>query len=300
MKFKKKLKVFFHLFGIYIPFRILVFFSKLLPFFLIEKISRIIGIFAFLTLRKTRERVIKNLEIAFKDRYSKKQRKEICKEIFINIITNFLELDQFTKIKEDKIFDIVEIENEDILNDVLRENKGVVAICAHLGNFPIAQTILSKKGYPVNMIVRETNNRYLARYASKWRKKLGVLAIPKWNLKKSLDESKEWIKKGGILCFYIDQYSRRGVKCGFFGKDVYFPVGPAVFSRKYDTPVIGIFTFKEGKKNRVIIEGPYKIQKTDNPSEDIKRNTSFFIKRIENFVSQYPSQWFTWLHRIFR
>lgn len=66
------------------------------------------------------------------------------------------------------------------------------------------------------------------------------------------------------------------------------------------TTVVGIFIFKEGKKNRVIIEGPYKIQKTDNPSEDIEKNTSFFIKRIENFVSQYPSQWFTWLHRIFR
>jgi len=301
MKRRKIIKQIFHLVVIYIPYRLLVFFLKLLPFFLYPTVSKMIGKISFSTMRKTRERVIKNIKIAFGNKYSSKERKKICKEVLTNVIMNFLELEQLTKLKEEKLMKMVEIEGEEILKNFLKENKGIVAICAHLGNFPVVQTILSKKGYPINMIVRETNNKYLARYAQNWRKKLKVPAISKWNLEKAINESKNWIKKGGILCFYIDQYHRSGVKCDLFGKTFSAPIGPAVFARKYDTPVVGIFTFKTGlRKHKIIIEGPYPIKKTKNITEDLKENTAFFIKRIEYYVSQYPEQWFSWLHRMFR
>jgi len=301
MKKKKFLKQIFHLVIIYIPFRILVFFLKLLPIFLYPKIGKIMGKIVFSTMRKTRKRIIKNIEMAFGKKYSAKEMKKICQQVLTNVIVNFMELDQLTKLKEEKLMKMAEIEGEVILEKFLKENKGIVAICAHFGNFPIAQTILSKKGYPINMIVRETNNKYLARYSQNWRKKLKVLAIPKWNLKKTIDESQKWIRKGGILCFYIDQYHRSGVKCDLFGKTFLAPIGAAVFARKYDTPVIGIFTYKlETGKHKIIIEGPYPIKKTKNITEDIIENTTLFMKRIEHYVSKYPEQWFSWLHRMFR
>jgi KDO2-lipid IV(A) lauroyltransferase len=286
---------------IYIPFRILVFFLKLLPFFLYAEVSKIIGKIVFSTMGKTRKRIIKNIEIAFGNKYSIEERKNICQQVLSNIILNFLELDQLTKLKKEKLMKMAEIEGEEILKNLLRENKGIVAICAHLGNFPIAQTILNKKGYPINMIVRDTNNKYLARYVKNWRKKMSLPAISKWNLKKAIDEAQKWMEKKGILCFYIDQYHKKGIKCNLFGKPFSVPTGPSVFAKKYDTPVIGIFTFKTGvRKHKIIIEGPYPIKKTKNITEDIKENTAFFIKRIEYYVSQYPEQWFSWLHRMFR
>ncbi|MGC8976175.1 MAG: lysophospholipid acyltransferase family protein [Candidatus Ratteibacteria bacterium] len=298
---KKKFKLFYHLFVIYIPFRILVFILKLMPFFLIPEISNFLAMFVFFTMRKTRKRVIRNLEIAFGNKYSYSEKRNICLVLFKYIILNFLELDHLTKFKKEKIMKMVEIEGEDIFNKVIEEKKGVVAICAHLGNFPIAQTILSLKGYPVNMIVRDTNNRYLARYAENWLKKMKVPGISKWNFEKALKESKRWLEKKGVLCIYIDQYSRNGVKCDLFGKEFYVPIGAAVFARKYNTPVIGIFTFRTKKdKHKVVIEGPYNIKRTQNVSEDVKQNTYFFIKRVEYYVEKYPEQWFSWLHRAFR
>jgi KDO2-lipid IV(A) lauroyltransferase len=151
------------------------------------------------------------------------------------------------------------------------------------------------------MIVRDTNNKYLARYAQKWRKKMGVPAISKWKLKKTIKESQKWIREGGILCFYIDQYHRKGVKCSLFGKIFSAPVGPSVFARKYGIPVIGIFTYRLGiEKHKLVIEGPYPIRRSNNIDEDIKENTALFIKRIEYYVAKYPEQWFSWLHRVFR
>jgi KDO2-lipid IV(A) lauroyltransferase len=194
---------------IYIPFRILVFFLKLLPFFLYPEVSKIIGKIVFSTMGKTRKRITKNIEIAFGNKYSIEERKNICQQVLSNIILNFLELDQLTKLKKEKLMKMAEIEGEEILKNLLRENKGIVAICAHLGNFPIAQTILNKKGYPINMIVRDTNNKYLARYVKNWRKKMSLPAISKWNLKKAIDEAQKWIKKREFYVFILTSTIKR-------------------------------------------------------------------------------------------
>lgn len=297
----KGFKNIFHLFVIYIPFRILAFFVTIIPFSLYEKIGLIVGNFAFTIMKKTRKRILYNLDIAFGNRYSEEEKKRICKRIFQEIILNYFEAEQTRKIRKDIIVKMFRFEGEEILDQVLKMKKGVVAICAHLGNFPLAQLFLSLKGFPISMIVKDSNNRYLARYMENLRKKLKVHAISKWKKERVIKDSQDWIKKGGILCFYIDQHAGNGVKCKFFGKEVYVPLGPAVFSRKYDTPVIGIFTFRVGsKKHKILIEGPYELKKSKNLDEDLNENTNLFMRRIEYYVNTYPHQWFTWLHRRFR
>lgn len=296
---RKDFKVFVHLL-IYIPFRILTFILTIIPGFLYERISEILGNFAFFTMRKTKKRIIKNLEIAFKEKYTKEERKQICKKIFKEIILNFLETIQLLK-KPERVKKIVIIEGKEILENLLKEKKGIVAVCAHLGNFPIIQTSLSNEGFPVNVIVRYSNNKYIARFMSNWRKKNNLPTIPKTDIKKTIEKSVEWLKKGGILCIYLDQYTRNGVLCDFFGEKFYAPVGPATFARKYNLPVVGIFTFRLNKNlHKIVIEGPYKLQRTSSVKKDIAENTQLFIKRVEYYVDKYPEMWFSWLHRAFR
>ncbi len=297
---KKNLQRFFHIlifvniYGIYLLI-------KIIPLFFLPVISKILGNFAYFTLTKSRKRVLCNLEIAFGNKLNKKEKKRITRRLFYEIIFNFLETIALIRIHPQKLNQMVKVEGEENLKVALRKGKGVVGVCAHLGNFPIMQTVLVKAGYPVNMIARDSNNIYLARFGYNLRKRLGVPSISKWNLKKAIKESQEWIKNNGILCFYLDQHAGNGVKVKFFGRDVFVPVGAAVFSRKYGSCAVGIFSFREKDgKHRVIIEGPYPLKKTSNPSNDILENTAFFIKRVEYYVKKHPEQWFSWLHRRFR
>jgi len=255
----------------------------------------------FFTARGNKNKVIKNLKIAFGNKKTKEERKNICRMLFIEIIMNFFELIYLTKISEKKLQKFVEVEGEENLKEAMKQQTGVVAACSHMGNFPVMQTRLTKMGYPVNAIIRDANNVYLTRFGHNIREKIHMPDISKWNIKKAIKESQNWLRSNGILCIYLDQHAGNGVKVKFFDRDVLVPVGAAVFSRKYKCPVVGIFSYrKKSGKHKVIIEGPYKLQKSSNPSDDIQKNTSVFMERVEYYVKQHPEQWFSWLHRRFR
>jgi len=252
-------------------------------------------------MKKTKKRVINNLKIAFGNRFNEKEREKICRGLLCEIILNFFELLMMTKISEKEFEKLFICEGEEKIKESLKKKKGIVGVCSHLGNFPLMQVYLWRKGYPVNMIVRDSNNIYLARYGRKLREKIGIPSISKWNLKKAIEESRKWLREGGILCFYLDQHAGNGVKAEFFGRKVFVPVGAAVFARKFQSEILGFFSYRlPSGKHKIVIEGPYPLIKTSNLSEDIKKMTSYFIKRVENYVEKYPEQWFSWLHRRFR
>ncbi len=286
---------------IYYLFLQVYYLSKFLPSIYYKYISILWGNFAFFVMRKSRKRIIKNLNIAFKDELTKEEKEKIARHFFSQIILNFLELIKITKIPFSEYQKMLIVEGEENLKKALSEKKGVVGVCCHLGNFPIMQTFLAKKGYPISMIVRHSNNIYLSRFNNRLLKQLKVPFVTKWNLKEAIDYSKKWIRKGGIVCFYLDQHAGNGVEVDFFGEKVFTPVGAGVFARKYKCPVVGIFTYRiKNGKHKVVIEGPYKFNFTSDTRKDIENMSAFFMKRVEHYIRKNPDQWFTWLHRRFR
>lgn len=286
---------------VYFVFLQVFYFSYFLPCLYYKPLSFLFGNIAFFTMRKTRKRVIYNLSIAFRDRLSEREKIKITKRFFCELCLNFLEVIKITKIPFDEYKKMIDMDGEDTLKKISQRKTGAVAICAHLGNFPVIQTFLAKKKYPISMIVRHSNNLYLTRFNNRLLKKLGVPFVSKWNLNAAIKYSKMWLKNGGIVCFYIDQHAGNGVDVEFFGRKVFTPVGAAVFTRKYKCPVIGIFTYRKSDgTHKLIIEGPYKFEFTKDVEKDIKNMTCFFMKRVEYYVKLHPEQWFTWLHRRFR
>jgi len=170
-----------------------------------------------------------------------------------------------------------------------------------MGNFPRLQTILAKKGFPINVFIRPPSGEHLARFFKKIICSANVPFIYIMDMQDAIKESIRWLNRKGILSFYVDQHFGNGVEVEFFNKKVLSPVGAATLARKYRCPVVGLFTYRmpDGKQ-KIIIEGPYLMQRTDNFTEDIKANTSFFMARVEHYVREHPEQWFTWLHRRFR
>ncbi|MCX7917631.1 MAG: lysophospholipid acyltransferase family protein [bacterium] len=281
---------------IYIFLKSLTFFIQLIPIFLFEKMIKLLGIFSFYIMKGHRKLVLKNMDIAFGDRYTKEEKIKMCKRLFEECMS-FLEIFQLYKFNDEQLMKMVEIEGEEVLKEVLKEKRGVIAICPHMGNFPFALTILCKKGYPVNMIVARSVNVYTENDLRKLRKKFGVPSISKKDLKKAIEESQKWVKNGGILCIYLDQHAPNGVECEFFGRRVFVPTGAAVFARKYKTSVIGLYTVRIGPmKHKIMIEGPYKLKESENVSKDIKENTAFFIKKVQEWVEKYPEHWSSWLN----
>jgi len=207
----------------------------------------------------------------------------------------------WTKISPEKALNFIEFRNLDVLKKFSLSKKPIIAVSAHTGNFALMLASLIYAGLPLTWIARDANNQYLARFMNRTRRKKGIYCINKENLTQAIAASSNWLKEGNTLCLLIDQHSGKGTEVKFFGKNVQAPTGPAVFARKFDAPVFGVFIrHKKRFRHVIFVEGPYDLRKTEKPEDDYQKNIQFFYNRIEHYVRENPEEWFTWLHRRFR
>lgn len=303
MKKKKKRKkgkdklIHFFIFQFFVVFFYTV---KFIPSILYPFISKLAGLVIFYSMNTSRRLILKNMDIVYGDIISRKKKRDMAKELFTGIVLSLCECIQIAKITDKQLIDMVEIEGEENLQKALVERKGVIGISPHMGNFPRLHAVLAKKGYPATYLSRPPSGRYLAKFFKKLIASQNVPLIYVTNRRQAIIDAHRWVQNKGMLCFYIDQHDSKGVEVEFFGKNVFAPVGAAFFARKYDCPVLGLFTYRMADgKQKIIIEGPYKLQNTDKTEEDIKVNTAFFLKRIEHYIKLYPEHWYSWLHKRF-
>jgi len=299
MKSKKKRGedklIHFFIFEIFVIFLYTV---KVIPSILYPVLSKLVGTIMFYTMHANRTLVMKNMDIVYGETISRKKKEEMCKKLFSGIALSLCETIQIAKITDEQLLAMVVFEGEKNLKEAISQGRGVVGISPHMGNFPWLQATLVKKGYPATYFARPPSGRHLAKLFKKFNTSEDVLWMT--NRRKAIIDAHMWIKNKGMLCFYIDQHDSKGVEVEFFNRKVFAPAGAASFARKYDCPVVGLFTYrmKDGRQ-KIIIEGPYHLQKTENAEEDIKVNTAFFLKRIEHYVRLYPEHWHSWLYKRF-
>ena len=286
---------------IYLVTQLIAFITSLLPPWFLYFISRILGNCGYLFLARSRNRVLSNLRIALGKEKNKRELSAIAKEQFSNIYLGFCETVKATNLSQEKFSKSIKIEGREYLEEALAKGKGIVGVCAHFGNFPLMVAGLSSAGYPVNTMVKKQSNLGMQKFLQKLRRKLKITWIEKYPLEKSLKEAMDWLKKGGLFCMLMDQYSGKGVRVDFFGYSVQTAIGAATFARRMDALALPIFCLRNPDgTHHIIIKEPIKLVRTDNVRKDIAENTASFMKIIESFIRKYPEQWFSWLNRRFR
>lgn len=285
----------------YVVFYGLFNFLKILPCAFYPASAKVMGNLFYVLTPSLKKKIKKNLDAAFENSISISQKVSLIKKILEKQAFFFTEWVLWAKLSKEKALKLIEFENFKIIENLSKSKKPVVLVSAHTGNFAVMLAALIYKGLPLKWIARDANNQYLARFMDRTRRKKGIFAISKENLSQAIGIATKWLRDGNILCLLIDQHSGKGTDVEFFGKNVGAPIGVAVFARKYNAAVCGVFiSHKRRFRHKIIIEGPYEIIKTHDSEYDFQVNTQFFYRRIEHHVRQKPEDWFTWLHRRFR
>ncbi|MFT8108441.1 lysophospholipid acyltransferase family protein, partial [Salmonella enterica subsp. enterica serovar Enteritidis] len=75
-------------------------------------------------------------------------------DVYQNLGYNFAEFLQEDQLSSEEIEDIVDFKGLEYLDQALEEGKGVIIYTAHLGNWELMGTALSRRGYSVDAIAR--------------------------------------------------------------------------------------------------------------------------------------------------
>ncbi len=204
------------------------------------------------------------------------------------------EFPHITQCPVGEIDHFIEMSDETRLNleNFKLSGKGGIIFGAHLGNWEVGPKVFLKYGLNVGTVYRPLNNPYVERMTSLLR---GVELIGK-----SASGSRkiiEVIKKGGFVIILADQKISEGEPVKFFHDDAITTTSIARIALKYDVALIPARAIRLGKnfKFRVEAEKPLVITKSGNINSDVLTATRSINLKLEEWIREFPSQWF-WVH----
>jgi KDO2-lipid IV(A) lauroyltransferase len=168
-----------------------------------------------------------------------------------------------------------------------KSKKGGIIFSAHIGNWEIGPKSLIASNLKVKIFYRPLNNFLVEKITAKMRK------TPLISKNNGIREIVRSISQGYYIVVMVDQKISEGQKIPFFHQDAYTSDLIAKIALKYKVDLIGARVIRKNSDFDFIVEidQPLVIdQKDDAKSIMIKIN-----RKLENWIKQYPSQWF-WVH----
>jgi KDO2-lipid IV(A) lauroyltransferase len=190
-----------------------------------------------------------------------------------------------------KLSQNIEIEGQEILDNIKKNNEPVIFISGHFNNFELMAMHIDKSGVDLATIYRPLNNKYLNKVMEKIRKKY----ICKKQVKKGISGTKlllNYFKKGASIALMIDQRVSEGIKCNFFKKMASTTTIPAQFIKKFKCKAVPVYIERKDNLHfKLKISSPIQFSDEDsNETITIELN-----KVLEKMIENNPSQWI-WTH----
>jgi KDO2-lipid IV(A) lauroyltransferase len=260
-----------------------------------RRFSYLLAVFFFYLIPIRKKTVITNLAHSFPD-YSRNRIKEIAFSCYKSFSITLIELLAIPWLSRDQMMKMIECRNTDLIVDRYSENKGVILLSAHFGNWEyIALSVSLQIGLPFSVVVKPQRNPYVTKWLENVRTKWINKIIPSGISIRQV--YKELIDKN-IVAMVADQRGpKEGIKMDFMGRPAYFFSGPAMLALKTGAPLLyGIPIRQKDYSYKAEI---YEVSK-DNLPEDEEEKIVELTRRqkeyLEKIINQYPEQWF-WMHK---
>lgn len=278
----------------YIPLVVFMYLLSIVPYILTIYFAKAVGFLLYLLVPSLKKVALINLKQAFPKK-SYKERKRIVLKSMQNMIVVFTEFIRTAHMSDKAILKRVTIENKykDIFDNLLKKEKGIIAITGHIGNWEYLSYYFAIKGYDPYLIMRGLDNRVLNNKLEELRNKRGAVCVDRRGNLRLIFEA---LKNNSPVAFLCDQNYLEGVFVDFFGAKAKTAAGPVVIAMKTGSPIIIVYDKSDGKgHHKIIISDVLEIEKKDTKEETIIYNTERFTKCLEKIIKENPDIWL-WVH----
>jgi len=280
----------------YAAFRVLVFFMYRFNVDANLRFARFVGRLLWKYYHRGRQRALDNLHAS----YPEKDEQWIVQ-------TGIRSFEQIAMLAVDVLFtprlvkksnwrEYSRYKNAEMAKWMIKENKGMILVTGHYGNFEIMGYLFALFGFNIYGIARPLDNKFINKYLYEARQRSGQKLLDK---KGAAQLMPKLICEGATIGFIADQDAgKKGIFVDFFGRraSTYKSIG--LLALTYNVPIaigygrrIGNRFFFELGCTRII--RPEEWADKENPLEWI---TAEYTKAIETFVREDPTQYW-WLHR---
>jgi len=179
----------------------------------------------------------------------------------------------------------------------LARGKGVLVLTGHLGAWELSSFYHSLAGFPMGMVIRRLDNRFLDEYVNRIRCLHGNQVLHKDDFARGLLTAMRGNQAVGIL-MDTNMTPPQGVFVKFFGIDACTAPGLARVALKTGAAVLPGFLLWEAAEQKYVLHfGPeLQFAETEDHEQDVLAATQQCNDVLEDWIRRYPDQWL-WIHR---
>lgn len=257
------------------------------------RLGKGIGTLLYTFSRRTKNKVLHNLGLAYAEEISVTEKKRLAKKVLQNFGKNWAELFFCGGPSRDRVRNKITIEGIDHLDNALKKGSGAVAISAHIGNYALIGSVFSKRGYDFHTVIRNLKTVSGSIAYTRARERIELPSIPTLPEKQFYKTALKILRRNGILCLIADENKRHGgVFVDFFGRSASTAPGPAGLALRTGAALIPVFMVRNcDDSQKIIIDREIHWQKTGRPETEAETITAAFTRRIEHCVREHPDQW---------
>lgn len=284
---------------LYYIFLTFVFILRKMPKFLRRSFFRGIANLTYLFAKKTNKIIESNLKLVYGKSLSKDEIKSIQKYSYFNMVLWVQTLIENLDVSDEELKNSVDIENEEILDELVKNNEAFILISAHFGNMEMMSTYLNKFKFSINQVARNSNFREFDEFITEARQKSGAKIVYRHGALKKLVKA---LMKKEVISLIIDQNinSKDGNEVEFLGVKANQSSSSSSLARKFKVKIVPIAIFnKEDYKYKIKVYDPIDPIVTENEQEDLNNLSQAQANALSDIIKEDKKQWF-WPHKRFK
>ncbi len=178
----------------------------------------------------------------------------------------------------------------------LRQNRPVIIVTGHYGNFEMGGFLLGVLGYPTHSVARTLDNRFVNDFIKRFREATGQFLISK---NEGYEDILRVLENKGTMAFLADQSAGpKGCFVDFFGQPASTYKAIALLSMQYDAPIVVCASTRDEDGDLFFrMHAAAHLDPRDLPEGigNIKEITQWYTGQLEERIREYPEQYW-WIH----
>lgn len=277
----------------YAPIRL----CALLPFSILYKISDLLAFILFGLFRYRTSVIESNLKTAF-PLLSAQRRNEIKHHFFKHFTDLFIESLKNGFLSKSEFKQRFSVRNTDLLDVSIANQRDVIVLLAHHGNWEWTAAIPLFTPHPVYGIYQKLNNPFFDRFIRKTRGTTGMHLVPTFELKQTIESNRRLGLSAvyGLISDQSPMIKKTKHWYQFFNQTVPVHTGAEELARAYNADLVLLSIRKVNRGFYTATFLPFEPQVHQSENFEI---TETYIKWVENEIEAQPET-YLWTHKRFK
>lgn len=260
----------------------------------IGRCGHMIGWLAYYLLPQLRWLALSNLDIAFGQTKSAREKSRIGLRSLQNFVTTMLLLFWTPRLTIDVLNDIIVISDEDLqrVREFYAQGKGVLFLTPHYGDWELGGLVMGFWNIPMNIVSQRVQNATLDQVCTRLREYSGNRIIPR---ERAVPKMVRALRHGEAVAALIDLNNPRktgGAWIDFFGLPVFNNTSVAALALRTGAPIVYgvVYPLQDGRR-RMTFSQAIECVRTGNYAADLQSTSQNCMDYCERLIRENPEHW---------